>query len=47
MGNILKDISLDNIQNNEEYKKLPTWIRNKNHLVSKMLYEKGGAIFLM
>lgn len=46
MGNILKDISLDNIQNNEEYKKSHIWIRNKNHLVSKMIYEKGGAIFL-
>ena len=43
MGNIFQGISLDNIQNNEE---LAKWIRNKNHLVSKMIYEKGGAIFL-
>lgn len=46
MGNIFQGISLDNIQNNEEYKKSHIWIRNKNHLALKMIYEKGGAIFL-
>lgn len=43
MGNILKDISLDYIQNND--KKLSIWIRNKNHLVLKRYMKKEGQYF--
>lgn len=46
MENIFKSISSDDIHNNDEYKKLPKWIKNRNHSLIKMIYEREGEIFI-